>query len=155
MALFSTAPGSPLMRWVPTLAVIVATAAGAFNIAYGIGKGADGFARTSMLLLSVVLVSALSGLQALSQARSSTRGGYDEREMALRLRAAAIGLAPIALLGILTFWYMSTASTVGWRIPARDDWDQLLFLGLCWIFGLPLIAYNWQAPAPLPEEDDQ
>jgi len=79
----------------------------------------------------------------------------DEREIGLRRLAVMKGLAVVAVSAPLICAFMDIALLSGWRTPSAEDWQGLLFVMACWIFGMPMTFANWQNPAPLDGEDNQ
>jgi hypothetical protein len=146
-------PGSPLARTIPTAAVVIAPIACALAATSSKGGIVETLSSTAIPLCMVA-----TAIFALIQPRPlhpSSDGPLDEREAALRWKAYAQGMGVTSLLGMLICFYAASTFSYGWRQPSHDDWDNLLLLVICWIFGMPMAFANWMVGKPLDDEDDQ
>jgi hypothetical protein len=143
-------PGSPVMRWLPTIAVIAAPVGWALGAAAR-ASGDQGTVYALVPILCSIIVCSLSALQP-RPLYPEFGGQLDEREFALKLKATTRGLALVGLPGTLICFYMFLASDTDWWTPHRDDWMGQIFVLNSWLFGMPMLFANWLTSAPL--EDD-
>ena len=143
------------MRWVPTIAVILAPVGSALDMIsrdrvsqwLGWAGALPPFCVFAVCLLFTLQPRPLNG---------TLKQPLDEREIILRLNAYVRGLTLPCLIACLGCGYMRFAAQFDWWAPSgKDDWNALFWALGCWMAGMPLAFANWQTPAPLDDEDNQ
>lgn len=138
-----------MIRWVLTIAVVMAPIAWGISLADGPIERHVGHLIAGACLLVVLWLSAFRSRPLYPQHGLA----LDEREIGVRRLAMIKGLAVASLPGPLLCCYMTMALQSGWWMPSADDWLSLLLVLCCWIFGLPLVFANWLVGAPIDEDD--
>ena len=146
-------PGTPFMRWAPTLSVVVAPIATAASIAgRAAGSEAIGIAGMMIMLPCMLIVVGLA-LFLPRPLFGTPMDRLDEREIATRQDVTSRSYGLVAGVGMCICAYMSPATHYGWWTPSHADWQSLLMLLICWFTGLPLAMAHWRIRMPLHETD--